>query len=271
MNSLYNDYKKFEELASEYDGKFIKLNDELLKPSILTPLISFSKANKINFKLNDSLINNNFFFDDDYSNFIELNYIEEKRKGEIVEKLAKKISHENFCGLQSIIYILNELVSNVIDHSSLTKDFSSRCYIYTKEYPDLNLLDISVMDNGLSIPGNFEIHNIEFFDDCDAISKAVNQVSTQKNPYDSIRYSRGFGLWSTLKLAIEGNGGNALIVSRNGCLNIFSKDNYKYYYLNNSNIFRGTLVSLRLKKGMIENFYDLIEISESNSYKYMGQ
>ena len=269
MNTLYDDYKEFEQLANSCDEEFINLNEEFFKPTILTPLINFLKTNKMNFKLNDSLINNKFFNDDDFVNFIELDYIKENRKGEIIENLAKNINHEDYCGLQSIIYILNELVSNVIDHSSLRKDSFSKCYIFTKEYPNLNLLDICIMDNGLSIPGKFEIHHIDFLNDCDAISKAVNQLSTQKHPYYSIKYSRGFGLWSTLKLVIEGNGGNALIVSRNGCLNIIDKDNYKYYYLNNSNIFKGTLISLRLKKDRIENFYNLIEISDSNSYKYM--
>lgn len=269
MKTLYDDYKEFESLASKCKNEFMDLSEKSLKPAVLTPLINYSKNRSIKLQINDSIVNESSINEDKFSNFIRLPYLDEDRKGEIVKELAINVNYEDFCGLQTILYVFNELVSNVLDHSSLKRENPSSCYIYTKEYPNLNLLDISIMDNGLSIPGNFERHGIEFTDDCDAISKAVNQVSTQRSPYDSIRYSRGFGLWSTLKLVIEGNSGNVLIVSRKGCLNILDKDNYKYYNLNNSNIFKGTLISLRLKKNQIENFYDLIEINEANSYEYM--
>lgn len=268
MKTLYDDYKKFEELAKSSNAKVINLNESLLKPSIMLPLINYSINNNITLKINQSVVNEYLINEDKFSNYIELAYLEESRKNEIIQELALNMNYEEFCGLQSIVYIFNELVTNVLDHSSIKNENLNKFYIYTKEYSDLNLLDVSIMDNGLSIPGNFEYHNIDFIDDCHAISKAVNQFSTKKDSFESIRYSRGFGLWSTLKLVIEGNLGSALIVSRNGCLNIVSKDNHKYYNLNNSNIFYGTLVSLRLRKDKIENFYELIEINESNNYKY---
>lgn len=71
-----------------------------------------------------------------------------------------------------------------------------------------------------------------------------------------------------MRLVIEGNGGSALIVSRNGCLHIKSKDNFKYYSLNNNNIFKGTLVSLRFNKNPVEDFYSFIEINRGIQYKY---
>lgn len=268
MKSLYDEYKKFEELAKNKKGNIIELDESLFKPSIITPLINYSKNSNVELKIDGRILDESLINQEEHCNYIEFPFIEEDRKGEIVKSLVLNLNHEEYCGLQTIIYIFNELVSNVLDHSSVDRDNPSNCYIFTEEYPKQDLLDISIMDSGISIPGNFEYHNIEFLDDCDAISKAVNQVSTQTSPYDSIQYSRGFGLWSTLKLVIEGNLGNALIVSRNGCLNIADKYNHKYYNLTNSNIFNGTLVSLRLKKAKIENFYNLIEINESNSYRY---
>ena len=72
------------------------------------------------------------------------------------------------------------------------------------------------MDNGLSIPGRFDKSNVDFIDDCNAIEKAINNVSTvSDNPYE-----RGNGLWATIRLVIEGNGGEILIVSRNVLLYI---------------------------------------------------
>lgn len=75
-------------------------------------------------------------------------------------------------------------------------------------------------------------------------------------------------MYTTLRLVIEGNGGSALIVSRNGCLHIGSKDNYKYYYLKNDNIFKGTLISLRFNKNPVQNFYNLIKINNGTKYMY---
>ncbi|MBE6511524.1 MAG: hypothetical protein E7Z75_00020 [Methanobrevibacter olleyae] len=221
MKTLYDDYIEFEKIASNFDGEFIDLDEKLLRPTILTPLVNYSKSNGIELKINNSIFNERLINEEKSDIFLELPYLEEDRKGEIVKQLALSINFEEFCGMQTIIYIFNELVSNVLDHSSLKESSPSKCYIHAKEYCDL--LDIFIMDNGSSIPGNFERHGIEFIDDCDAISKAVNQISTQKNSHDSIRYSRGFGLWSSLKLVIEGNLGKALIVSRNGCLDVMDK------------------------------------------------
>ena len=52
-------------------------------------------------------------------------------------------------------------------------------------------------------------------------------------------YERGNGLWSTLKLVVEKNGGKALIISNNGCLDIINKEKYKYSILN-----KGTTLGL---------------------------
>lgn len=70
----------------------------------------------------------------------------------------------------------------------------------------------------MSIPGRFEKSNVDFLDDCNAIEKAINNFSkVSENPYE-----RGNGLWTTIRLIIEGNGGEILIVSRNALLYICS-------------------------------------------------
>ena len=103
------------------------------------------------------------------------------------------------------------------------------------------------MDDGLSIPGRFRMSNSTISDD---------------------GYERGNGLWSTLKLVVEKNGGKALIISNNGCLDIINKEKYKYSILDNSNKFNGTLISLRLNKREIQNFHDSIFQFGKNPYKY---
>lgn len=102
------------------------------------------------------------------------------------------------------------------------------------------------------------------FDDCDAISKAISGVTTAKDEETDPRYSRGAGLLTTLKLVIDGNNGEALIVSRQGCLHIIN-DDYNYILLDNKDIFKGTLITVRLNKNPIEHFHDILELTSDRS------
>ncbi|WP_407416509.1 hypothetical protein [Methanobrevibacter sp.] len=120
------------------------------------------------------------------------------------------------------------------------------------------------MDDGLSIPGRFRMSGKFFEDDCHAIEMAISNNSTISDD----GYERGNGLWSTLKLVVERNGGQILIISNNGCLDIINKEKYKYSILDNSNKFNGTLISLRLNKREIQNFHDSIFQFGKNPYKY---
>lgn len=269
MKTLYDDYKKFEELASKSDDlDFKDLNFYTFNPTTLLPLACFYNR-KVNFRYNLLTEISETINSKEKNNLKILPFqLEGVNKEEFIESLTNQINYSDYAGFSSIFYISNELITNVYNHTPFNKGLASQAYVYIKEYPQFDLLDFTIMDDGLGIPGNFERHNFNFSDDCDVISKAINQVSTAKDENNPLKYSRGFGLWSTLKLVIEGNGGNALIVSRQGCLNILDKDNYKYNNLNNSNIFKGTLISLRFKKNQIQNFYDLIEIGGKSSYKY---
>ena len=80
---------------------------------------------------------------------------------------------------------------------------------------------------------------------------------------------RGNGLWTTIRLVIEGNGGEILIISRNALLHITSED-YEYKLLDNEKLFNGTLISIRLNKFEVQNIYDLIELHKNNFYEYRG-
>lgn len=270
MNTLYDDYKEFENLIIGCDEPEIQdLNIEAHHPTTLLPL--FCYLNRYENYIENNLINE--IFEDinvNQNNILRKLpfHLSSIDKEEYIEILTNEINFSDYAGFLSMFFISNELITNIYNHTPFKEGLTSQAYVFTKEYPKHDLLDFAIIDDGLGIPGNFERHNINILDDCDAISQAVNQVSTEKDDTNPLKYSRGFGLWSTLKLVIEGNGGNALIVSRNGCLHILDKDNYKYYNLNNSNIFKGTLVSLRFRKNQIQNFYDLIEISGKSSYNY---
>ena len=126
-------------------------------------------------------------------------------------------------------------------------------------------MGIALMDNGLSIPGRFDKSEVFYDDDCNAIEKEINNFSTASdNPYE-----RGNGLWTTIRLVVEGKGGEILIVSRNALLHINDKS-YKYRLLNNEKLFKGTLISIRLNRFEVQNIYDLIELHKNNFYEYGG-
>lgn len=112
---------------------------------------------------------------------------------------------------------------------------------------------------------------IPFEDDCHAISLAVSGRSTAKDEDEDPRYRRGAGLLTTLRLVIEENGGEALIVSRRGLLYIKNKNKYEYKLLDNENIFKGTLVAVKLKRNLVEHYHDVIELpSVKSKYIYNG-
>ena len=279
MVSLYNDYKKFERIVKRYDGSgIIDLSTQkFLAPTTLIPLLCFITKNEID----EILVNNSI---EEYivrilnkkktnttTPYTELpNTNEERQKEEIALNMAKTLN-EKYGGLRTLYHIYDELISNVYDHTPFELGYENQWYTYAQEYPRIKKLDICVMDDGLSIPGKFERKGINFVDDCDAISKAINQVSTENDGGTLDKYSRGFGLWSTIKLVVEGNGGSALFVSRNGCLEIINKKRYKYHHLNNNYIFKGTLVSFKLNKCQVQDYYGLIEKDTSKDYLYGGR
>lgn len=181
---------------------------------------------------------------------------------DFVEDIVEMLDY-NYGGYFVLRYIIAELVNNVFDHSFFNKNDDCDAYIGIKEYAEENTLTICIMDNGISIPGAFDNASIGYLNDCDAIGKAINNVSTISN--DS--WERGNGLWSTIRFVMEGNGGEVLIVSRNASLHI-TNDNYKYYKLDNNEIFKGTLVSVKLNKFVVQHVYELLELPRTENYKY---
>jgi hypothetical protein len=132
-------------------------------------------------------------------------------------------------------YLISELVDNIDQHSSFTS-----ASVMAQYFPNKDFVDIGVVDNGISIPGIFENHNIHFSNDSEAISNAINGVSTKKEE------GRGFGLSSSSRIAVEALNGDCYFISRRGIVHIDSKGFRKLYKLQNQ-VFRGTIVYFRFK------------------------
>ena len=197
-------------------------------------------------------------------NVIKLPESKEKQQDmNLIDKLLGDISSE-YCGEFVLRHILAELTYNIHEHA-FDENSETEAFIAFKEFSKENLLEISIMDLGLSIPGRFDFSNVDYADDCNAIEKAINNFSTvSTNPYE-----RGNGLWTTIRFVIEGNGGEILLISRKGLLHI-TKDSYNYQLLEDEKMFKGTLISIRFNKDEVQNVYDLIELHRHNFYKYGG-
>ena len=83
-----------------------------------------------------------------------------------------------------------------------------------------NTYDFIIADNGISIRNSFKNAGYPFENDCDALIKAVNGLST-KNDLGYIE--RGTGLNNTINIIVNGINGEFLLISCNALLYINSE------------------------------------------------
>ncbi len=273
---LFKDYKKYETIVKNYDGKTLDTSKyNFLAPTTLIPLLAFTMKEKItDIKVNETT--------KDYVKKIlrgeptptntpflilskESRVINGKKVGTwMVEKIPD--NYVEYMGSRSVSEIISELVDNIYDHTYFTEEKNSQGYTYAQIYPNAYKVDICIYDDGLSIPGRFTKSGIIYDDDCHAIEKAIGSISTKENSKE-----RGNGLGTCLKL-MEANQGEALIISRQGCLEINGNNKtYQYHHLNNKDYFKGTLITIRVANNPIQ-FYDVFGDGYiyNTPYKYNG-
>ena len=158
-------------------------------------------------------------------------------------------TQSNYCGgINAFAYVINELSDNIIEHSAF-----SHAYIAAQSYPTLKYTEVTIIDNGISIPNSYEANNIPFKDDCEALSMALDGVSTKNSN------ERGFGLRTSLDLLRKGLNSNCIIVSR-GVKLIADKEKMISQPLKNNDIFSGTLISARIPYNSEKvDIYDYVE------------
>ena len=151
----------------------------------------------------------------------------------LLNKIGNKIPN-NFG--DSIKYILAELADNIDQHSNFT--FAS---LMSQYYPNKEYLDIAVLDNGITIPLNFEKNNIPFDKDSEAIRKALfGEVTTKTN-----EKMRGWGLKSCKDISLKEIKGELHIVSRRGVITIKEEEEPQLYDLKDNSL-NGTFLYFRL-------------------------
>ncbi|MEW5748761.1 MAG: hypothetical protein AB1793_08290 [Candidatus Thermoplasmatota archaeon] len=144
-------------------------------------------------------------------------------------------------GRNAFIYLMGELMQNVHDHSD-----SDNAFIMAQESRGAGFVEMSVLDDGITVAGSLRRSGIIFDDDIEAIAMAMNGLSSKREG------RRGFGLRTSVRICVRGLRGRILTVSGRGAVEIGGggaegKDTLegysiedKFYHL------EGTLVSVRI-------------------------
>ncbi len=192
------------------------------------------------------------------SNHIPFSRINDVNADSVASKITGMIGKKlNDNSLQALKYSIDELLANVIEHSQYKNSF-----IMLQNYPSKKILEFSLMDDGISIPGNFRLHDISFDDDCDSLRKAINGVSTKDKNGE-----RGFGLHSVFQLLTNGMQGEGTLVSGRGILSKRFNENSGnetklFCYASDSDevtVFKGCYVAFRMKTNLSPDLYSYLE------------
>jgi len=155
---------------------------------------------------------------------------------------------KDYGGRDAFTYLVAELIDNVYQHS----EFSNAC-VMAQRYERKGFVEITIFDNGISIPISFENARHRFSYDCYAIVDALNGKSTKND------VERGYGLRSLVSLYVKGIGGELLLVSRNGAV-YKKKSEEKCYNIEGTYRLAGTLVSIRIRyPAPVVDIYSYIE------------
>jgi anti-sigma regulatory factor (Ser/Thr protein kinase) len=109
----------------------------------------------------------------------------------------------------AVLYLIDEGVNNVVQHSRSRNGWISAQYFPTKKY-----LDLKIVDTGITILGSFEAHKVAgVSSDAEAIKAALNGISTKIEDDN-----RGFGMRTSRRMLVEGLSGFYCIFSGYGLL-----------------------------------------------------
>ncbi|GBE55016.1 hypothetical protein BMS3Bbin15_01180 [archaeon BMS3Bbin15] len=137
--------------------------------------------------------------------------ISEIERDKMTDRLLEIENGDLVGGRNAFGYVISELISNVYQHSEF-----SVAYIMAQKYNHLRLLELCVVDNGISIPESLRKAGYNFNTDEKAIGEAVIHGASSKKSQEG----RGHGFRSIVKLLVEGLGGYGIIVSGNGAIGL---------------------------------------------------
>lgn len=164
--------------------------------------------------------------------------------------LEKQIIHlfTNYVGakegvLNGIAYSISEMFDNIEEHAKVEEAF-----IHAMYYPGKKFLDICIVDSGVTIPGSYKKHGIEFSSDVEALEMALQGVSTKDD-------GRGTGLRSMVAVVGKSFDGDAVIVSGKAFATVTTGSNVEIAELPVE--WKGTMIVMRIpkQKSAVEDIY----------------
>jgi hypothetical protein len=138
----------------------------------------------------------------------------------------------------AIMYLIDEAVNNVVDHSG-----ENRGFIFAQFFPANGYLDVCIGDCGKTILGSYQTtgkHTIT--NDKDALISASKGLSTKNRPEAE---SRGFGISTSLKMLTNGLNGKYSLLSGAAIL-VKTLERSEVVTIPRNLYWRGTIVSLRI-------------------------
>lgn len=231
-------------------------------PTSLLPLADFLKDNTGSMKYVPPIDNNvNTYLStimkrhySRESTYIPITYL--PKDGNLQEDAINSLqtlydAGKDYGGANCFMFLIGELIGNIYEHSEFS-NASMMAQIYKKKH----FVEITILDDGISIPGCFEKHGNTIRSDHDAILSAINGEITTK-PEDE---KRGYGLRSSVNIYVDGGGGQLLLVSRNGAV-YKNRDNKFVYNTETANQMSGTLISIRAPYPVPQvDFYGCIDL-----------
>ncbi|CAG1020062.1 hypothetical protein DOJK_00054 [Patescibacteria group bacterium] len=186
------------------------------------------------------------------STYVPITYLPRERRevSSVITQLQEL--HDNgiyYGGINAFNFLIGELIDNIYQHSKFTN-----ASIMAQRYEKKRFTEISIFDDGISIPKCFENHGLYSKHDANAIQKAISGLSTKDK-------SRGYGLNTSINIYVNGVGGSLLLISRNGAFYLKNDDDSgrKLYSLSSEYKLDGTLITFRIPYPVKEvNIYDYV-------------
>lgn len=149
---------------------------------------------------------------------------------------------------QVVSYLLNELVCNVQQHSHANVGI-----IHASFNKSLNVVDICVADNGISIYGSYvnaQKYLEQISNSAEALAMARKGYSTKNLPNAE---NRGYGISSNAKMIVRGLNGTFSILSDNALFH-FTKESEIIEALSETIVWNGTVVIARIPIAIPDSF-----------------
>ncbi|MGH9923606.1 MAG: ATP-binding protein, partial [Nitrososphaerales archaeon] len=146
--------------------------------------------------------------------------------------------------------VVGELVDNIYQHSEFTM-----ALVMAQKYPKKGFVELGFFDNGITIPGSFLKQGLIYDEEeaHKAIADALKGLSSKGGK------ERGHGLRSSVRIFLEGLGGEVLIISGAGAV-YMSKQGSSCYVLGGYHKLGGTLISIRIQDLAKQiNIYNYVE------------